>query len=136
MDGPALVRRSRFDGTRAFEVWSLVANPDRLPEWTPFSRAEHMGTVAPAPGQFIFATTRLGRRLRLAIDEWDAGHRVRVVAERRRGDAIVDVIVIDEGDGSVVEMRFRPKEGAVTTRDRLIWGWVMSRCLKRIARLV
>ena len=57
------------------QVWALVADPGRIPDWAGVRLVGYMGTELPQVGQSIFIRSRLWRAepRRVEIESWDAG---------------------------------------------------------------
>ncbi len=109
------VQRVHLSGVDPAAVWVLVADPERLEEWTPVKAVDWGGDL-PEVSDVIRASIRVAvreRELRCVIADWQAGHlwRWRVEGFDRLDEAemlcSVSSIVEEGVPTAEVEVRFR-----------------------------
>lgn len=95
-----VVREGRWlEGVDSARVWALVADPERLGEWSGLHFASYMGTEIPGVGHAFFAgpTRDPKQALRFEIVDWEAGRRYRCdLGGSRFGEADIEISVAEE----------------------------------------
>ncbi|MCP3998058.1 MAG: SRPBCC family protein [bacterium] len=125
------------------QVWALLANPDRLSEWSGLTMVGYMGTELPKPGHVVFVQRRRvgAKPKRLEVESWEAGAGIRCLVHTTDQATRFELAIRPQIEPSSISTRVRlTQRSAVPSFVQGAAAWWMARrldrMLDRIARAV
>jgi hypothetical protein len=137
---PLVVREGRWlEGVDSARLWALVADPQRIGEWTPLHFVGYMGKELPEVGNAFFATlggANPDKAMRFEFTHWEAGRRYRcsVAGPRMIGGLAFSVAVQEEMAESAVSTRLDLELGGDVAR--VLHPWWRAWAARRLQRAI
>ena len=116
------------------QVWSLLANPERVAEWAGLVTVGYMGTELPRAGQVVFVKRRFarGEPRRVEIESWDAGAGIRCLIHTNPDPTGFELTIHPEVESDRIETTVRLKQRFTTPPSLVpVASWWVTRQLER-----
>ncbi len=121
------------------QVWSLLANPERVAEWAGLVTVGYMGTELPQTGHNVFVKRKYGRRepKRVEIESWDAGAGIRCLVHTEPEPTGFELTIHPEVESDRIETTVRLKQRFHVAPALVAVGswWVTRQLEKKLDRI-
>ena len=114
-------------------VWSLLANPERIAEWSGLVLVGYMGTELPQAGQNVFVKRRShwAKPKRVEIKSWDAGAGIKCVVHTTPETTGFDLTIHPEVEPEAIATRVRlTQRSSVAGYTRALAAWWVDKQLE------